>query len=80
MVGQAALPNRAAHRVHRDRVRPPSQPDRLVDGVEVGDAQVADLVAGGSVEQGEDAQHRLVRVGGRIGGPATEQPPVAGRA
>lgn len=50
-----------------------SQPDRLVDGVDVGDEQVADLVAGGSVEQHKGAQKRLVRVDGRISGPVAEQ-------
>jgi hypothetical protein len=71
-VGQAALQDCPVRRIHRDRVRPLSQPDRLVDGIEIGDAQVADLLAGGSVEQCQDAQQRLVRVNGRFGGPAAE--------
>ena len=34
---------------------------------------MADLAAGGAVQQGEDAQQRLVRVRAGAGGPAAEQ-------
>ncbi len=71
-VGQAALQHLPAGGVERHRVRALAEPDRPGADVDVTGLQVADLAAGGAVQQGEDAQQRLVRVG--IGtGPAAEQ-------
>jgi hypothetical protein len=49
------------------------QPDRACAGVGVTDLQVPDLAAGGAVQQGKDAQQRLVRVSAGAGGPPAEQ-------
>jgi hypothetical protein len=54
-------------------VRALAEPDCPVAGIGVTDVQVADLAAGGAVQQGQDAQQRLVRMGIGTGGPAAEQ-------
>ena len=72
-VGEAAVQHLPAGRIQRHRVRALAEPDRPVAGVDVTDVQVADLAAGGAVQQGQDAQQRLVRVGIGAGGPAAEQ-------
>jgi hypothetical protein len=72
-VGQAALQHLPAGRVQRHRVRAFAEPDRPATGVDMTDLQVPCLAAGGAVQQGQDAQQRLVRM--RIGadGPPAEQ-------
>jgi hypothetical protein len=72
-VAQAAQQNLPARRVKRHRQGTAAEfrrPGRLVD---VAHAQVPDLVAGSTVEQREDAQQRLVRVGVTARRPAAEQ-------
>jgi hypothetical protein len=51
-----------ASRVQRHRVRAFAEPDGPGAGVDAAGLQVPDFAAGGTVEQGEDAQHGLVRV------------------
>jgi hypothetical protein len=72
-VGQAALQHLPAGWVQRHWVRALAEPDRPGAGVGIFGAQVPDFSAGGSVQQGEDAQKRLVRVGIGAGCPAAEQ-------
>jgi hypothetical protein len=59
---KAALQDLPAGRVERDGTGTAAKPDRLRRLVDVADAQVTDLVAGSTVEQGEDAEQCLVRV------------------
>ena len=72
-VGQTALQHLPAGRVQRHRVRALAEPDRPGAGVDVADLQVPDLAAGGAVQQGENAQQRLVRMGIGTGCPAAKQ-------
>ncbi len=72
-VGQATLQDLPAGRVERHWMRALAQADRSGIDVQVGDLHVPDLAAGGSVQQGEDAQQRLVGMGIATGGPASEQ-------
>ncbi len=75
---QAALQRVPAGRVERDGVRPASEPDRARGGVDVGDLEVTQILGRRGVQEREQAGQRLVRVDGRVGGPAAEQAPLLG--
>ena len=70
--GQAPLQRSPGGRVERCRERPPGQGHRSSGGVDVGDAQAADLDVGRGVQQGEQADEPLA-FGGRVASPAGEQ-------
>ncbi|MFI1735673.1 hypothetical protein ACH40E_42090 [Streptomyces acidicola] len=72
-MSQAPLHGSPADRVQGHRVGALSEADGAAGRIDVIQPQVADLAAGGAVQQGENAQQCLVRVNGGTAGRPSEE-------
>lgn len=73
-MGQTALHDRPARRVHRDRMRSLAKPDGLSNRIDIVAGQQPDFATGSAMQQGEDADQGFMRMHQQVGGPPLEQP------